>query len=169
MLVLSLILIVVTISIPRLGLFVDFSLSHEIEHLEVIYHYLQQRAIAGNKTHVLTFDLKGNRYTASAGNLKLVDRVMEKGVKFGFLPNSYGPPATPTNLLSKPINLDVPLNLGSLVENLNVKFLSNGKITAGTIYFIDRHNKRMGALTCSLSHVSYIRRYRYDGFKWSVF
>lgn len=168
MLVLSLILIVVMISIPRLGLFVDFSLSREIEHLEVVYHYLQQRAIAGNKTHILTFDLKGNRYAASDDNLKLVDRVLEKGVKFGFLPNSYGPPASPTSLLCKPINLDVPLNLGASVENMCVKFLSNGKITAGTIYFIDRHSKRMGALTCSLSHVSYIRRYMYDGFKWAV-
>jgi hypothetical protein len=166
MLVLSLILIVVTISIPRLGLLSDFELFREIEYLEGVYHYLQQRAMASNKTHILVFDLKKPGYECVVDNVSIITRVLGKNVKFGFLQGAYGPPANPVKRLDHPINLDLPLNIDLKNENLSTKFLSNGKITAGSIYFIDSHNRRMGALTCSLSHVSYIRRYRYNNFKW---
>lgn len=169
LLVLSLVLIIVTISIPKMGLFLDFAVSCEVQRMEASLHYLQQRAIASNKTHILTFDVINNRYFAMVDNAKLFDNNLESGVKFGFLPNSFGPPANPTIPLTKPVNLDIPIDFDLGTDNLNMSFFSNGKVSPGTIYFVDKYGKRMGALTCSVSNVSYIRKYLYNESRWVAF
>jgi type II secretory pathway pseudopilin PulG len=58
LLVLGLILLIVTITVPVGGFLSDFFITNEIERLEVFYQYLRQRSIASGKTHVLVFDLK---------------------------------------------------------------------------------------------------------------
>jgi hypothetical protein len=158
LLVLSLLLIVVTITAPVGNFLGNFFLKSEVENLEVFCYYLQRLAMASGQEQVLTFDLQNHTYSCQKSKKEKIVHFLENGVRLGFIPGVFGPPAKPSKKIESPINGDKP--------GTQVKFLPNGKITSGSIYFVDRQNKNMGALTCSPSRVSYLRRYIYNGVNW---
>lgn len=126
--------------------------------------------MASGQTKILVFDLQKNTYSCQKSKTENMVNCLENGVKLGFIPGVLGPPSEPTQKIDNPISVNIP-NLpnfkgGTEIDNLSIKFLPSGKITAGSIYFIDRQNKNMGALTCTPSRVSYLRRYIYNGVNW---
>lgn len=124
------------------------------------------RAMASGRQHALIFNLQDNSCCCQVSKSELLVYKLESGVRFGFIPGILGPPSKPAAMIDKSIILDKPIGMSANISDLCVNFYANGKITSGSIYFIDRQKKRMGALTCSPSRVSYLRRYICDGKNW---
>ena len=170
LLVLSLLLIVLMMTAPVSNFLGNYYLKSDVERLEVFYRYLQQLAIASGQTKILVFDLQKNACSCQKSKTDKLVHLLENGVKFGFIPGVFGPPTKPTRKIEGPISIDrsiaVEAKNNAALDNLSIKFLPSGKITSGSVYFVDRQNKNMGALTCSPSRVSYLRRYIYSGINW---
>jgi Tfp pilus assembly protein FimT len=158
--VLAIITFILTISIPRTDIFRQKVIILELDKLFNIFNYLQQRAIASNNSQQLTFNIKNNSYLYLSLTNKSISYQLSYPIIFGFLEAVKGPPSTPTKLINKAITFQTKN------KTLTVTFLSNGKITPGTIYIIDKYKKLMCALTCPISQVSYIRKYIYKNGQW---
>ena len=52
-------------------------------------------------------------------------------------------------------------------ENNHIIFYADGTIQAGTVYLVDVNKKLLYALTSGVGHISFLRKYRYDG-SWHV-
>ncbi|MFH1253878.1 MAG: hypothetical protein V1646_00410 [bacterium] len=165
---LSLILVMVTIAVPRLDFFSNYLLSHELNKIFVTFSYLQQKAIASNKKYSIVFDQINNSYSYQAENSNIMIQLAE-GVSFGFIDGVMGPPSSPTKKIEKFINLEKIINNSDRKHGDEMSFWPNGRISHGTIYLVDKSHKRMGALTCSVSQVSYIRRYKCENSVWKIF
>ncbi len=155
LLVLALTLIICSIAIPSFFNRTEHALFHELEKLNIIMVYLQQRAMAIHNEQRLIFDIKNNSYFFDNGK-KRVTHTLNPLIRFGFFPRAKGPPAQPTAPITSPITFNMDKE-----NNYHILFNSNGNISSGTIYLIDKYANTMGALTCSISQVSYIRRYVY--------
>lgn len=165
---LSLILVMVTVAVPRLDFFNNYLLSKELDKLFVTFSYLQQRAIAGNKKYSIIFDQINNCYSYQTENSNIRIQLAD-GVIFGFIDGVMGPPSSPTKKIEKFISLEKNINNSDRKFNNEVSFWPSGRISHGTIYLVDKSHKSMGALTCSVSQVSYIRRYKYENSVWKIF
>lgn len=157
---LALVAIVITFTIPRTTFFTRFLVQAEINKLYAVFCYLQQRAMAGNEEQELFLNLSDNTYQFKTIQGEITIQKLPKTVRFGFLPGTMGPPSKP----SKPIEIAAtfPLTRGSPTAS----FMTNGKITPGTIYVLAGNGAYQGALTCPISQVSYIRRYAYENQHW---
>ncbi|MCF7799796.1 hypothetical protein K9L05_02515 [Candidatus Babeliales bacterium] len=152
----SIILILLVISVPKFFLFNKFILTSQADKLFSTFSFLQQKAISSNLTQNLKLNLKENSYSYDNKIFKLVDNV-----KFGFLQNVNGPPSTPTK------KIDCAISFEKMNDHeYKVTFYPDGKIKPGTLYLIDKDYKFMAALTCPVSQVSFIRKYKYDNNKW---
>jgi type II secretory pathway pseudopilin PulG len=163
LLVLAAIAILFTITIPRLSFFSHFLLQGEVEKLFSTFNYLQQKAIASNSEQELFFDLAKNYYfyKSKDDSQRLIEQKLPQQIKFGFLPNSMGPPSSPSKSISSSITFKY------VNENqFRATFLGNGSISPGTLYLVDIKKNHMMALSCSISQVSCIRKYRYTSGKW---
>ena len=136
-----------------------YRLEQEIEKIIMQCDYLSQRAIATNETIDLFLDLAQNCYFFVKNN-KPVINTLPPTITFSFTPGAYGPPGDPTSPISQAITF--PRQNALFV----IKFFSNGKMSSGTAYLMDKENKNMGALTCTSPQVSYIRRYVYKINHW---
>jgi hypothetical protein len=170
MILLSLIVATVSVAIPRFDFFNNYLLSYELDKLFVTFCYLQQKSIAGNKKCFVVFDQVKNSYscysqtpnfTYEICSAKLCDKI-----GFGFIDGVMGPPGNPTKKIEKFISLENVINNTDRNTYDSFSFWPDGRITHGSIYLVDKANKSMGALTCSVSQVSYIRRYKYENLKW---
>lgn len=121
----------------------------EVEKLALICRYLQQSAMVGNLSRVLTFDVKKNGYMYDGCYEKLPN-----SVEFGTVPGVKGPPANPDHQIQSPITF----------KDERIVFHPDGIIQAGTVYLISKDRQIMYALSCPVSQVSYMRIYEYDGF-----
>jgi prepilin-type N-terminal cleavage/methylation domain-containing protein len=160
---LALVAIIITFTIPRTTFFSRFLVQAEINKLYAVFSYLQQRAIAGNESQELSFNLKNNTYQFKTVGGEVTTQKLPKSITFDFLPGAKGPPSHPDNPIV--IAATFPIHNGTPI----VSFMTNGKITPGTIYIIDGGKRCLGALTCPISQVSYIRRYTYDNQHWKNF
>ncbi|MFA5075323.1 MAG: hypothetical protein WC436_04440 [Candidatus Babeliales bacterium] len=152
----SIILILLVISVPKFFMFNKFILINQADKLFSTFSFLQQKAIASNLTQNLKLNLKENSYCYDNKIFKLVDNV-----KFGFLSGVKGPPSNPIK------NIDSAISFEKINDfEYNVIFYSDGKIKPGTLYLVDKDHKFMAALTCPISQVSFIRKYKYDNNKW---
>ena len=153
---LALVAIIVTFTVPRTSFFARFLVQAEINKLHAVFSYLQQRAIAGNEEQELLFDLKNNTYRFKTIQGEITIQKLPKSVRFGFLPGVKGPPSHP----DKPIEIAATFPITNGIPA--AKFMTNGKITPGTVYVVDEREQCLGALTCPISQVSNIRKYTYD-------
>ena len=174
LLTLAIVVIVFTITIPRLSFFNRFILDNEVDKLFTVFSYLQQKAIATNQPQEVFFDLKENSYSynlkdnnqSTICHPELVSGStpsckLPEVIKFGFLSGTKGPPSSPSSPISSAVTFK---NVG---DNLyKALFYADGKIQPGTVYLVDKDQKFMMALTCPISQVSCIRKYRYDSGKW---
>jgi len=133
----------------------------ELSKLEAIFLYLQQRACATHQTQTAYIDVKNNMITWQRGNKK-ASHIITPTLQFDFLQNSYGPPARPTGPITQ------ATTFADEKQQPCIKFFSNGIISSGSIYLVDKKHQIMGALTLGISQVSYIRRYAYQSNQWIV-
>jgi type II secretory pathway pseudopilin PulG len=158
--VVALVVLVVTFTVPRTTFVVRFLVQAEINKLYSIFSYLQQRAMVSNQVQELSFDIARHAYRFKTVQGVLTTQSLPGSVRFGVLDHVKGPPSNPTKPLEKAVTF--PLRQGVST----VSFLTNGKITPGAVYLVDRGARYLGALTCPISQVSYIRKYAYDGQQW---
>jgi prepilin-type N-terminal cleavage/methylation domain-containing protein len=118
----------------------------ELEHLYSVSYYLQRRALMLHKPQTLTFDVHTNSYQANGKKYRLASQV-----RFGTANGVKGPPSSPDVLIKKPITF----------INDNITFHPDGVIQAGAVYLTDSGKHCTYALSCSVSSVSYLRKYQY--------
>jgi len=160
---LALITLVFTITIPRFLFFNSLIMHNEINKLFVTFTYLQQKAIASNHEQELRLCPHDNSYSYQQ-NQKTVTTTLAHIVHFGFLKEVKGPPSSPKTPITHPITFKQ-----NAEKKYVVTFFPDGNVSPGTIYVVDRKQKIMNALTCSMAPVSYIRKYNYTDGRWNVF
>lgn len=128
--------------------FMQQSLAHsEIDKLYTIAHYLQRRAQFTNQEQILQFDRYGRSYSFNGRTEKLA-----QGIDFGTLATVKGPPSTPTHIIANPITF----------QGERITFHPQGIMQPGTVYFVHKELSCAYALSCAVSQVSFLRKYRYD-------
>jgi type II secretory pathway pseudopilin PulG len=155
-LVLTILTILCTLSIPA---FIDYDrqvLVQELEKIDVILRYLQQRAMVTQQVQSLTLTATASSYVYNTTRY-----VMPHRVCCGYLPTVYGPPGDPTAPLTSAATFPCTQN-----GTYCIKIFPNGKISAGALYMCTINQTRMGALTCTVSQVSYLRKYMYELGQW---
>lgn len=125
----------------------------EIEKLETICCYLRCLAQTSNKPCILTFDIDRCRYQY-AHITEDLPKFLFFGVKGGIL----GPPSAPTGVIKK----------GVTFPGNQIIFHPSGIVHAGTIYISDNVGSYVGALSCAVSKVSYMRKYCYTDGRWKL-
>lgn len=118
----------------------------DLDTLAAVCRYAQQCALVTHAQQVITFDLEHHCYQFN-------NRIycLAPGVCFGIIPHAKGPPAHPSHTLTKPITFG----------QQQITCSEQGIINAGTIYLTDINNKVLYALSCAVSHTSYLRKYVY--------
>lgn len=149
-------------TLPRIFNLDKYMLFNELEKLVMTFSYLQQRSIATAQQKTLTFDTGMNSYSYIGPQNKLLRIALGKNIKFGFIDGVKGPPSQPTQPITKAITFP------HSKEKEAATFNPEGKISPGTVYLIDANKRIMGALTCPISGVSYIRKYKYVNGKWQT-
>ena len=150
MVVLCLFAFIATLGMMQLS-FLDSTIAHaEVDKLVAACSYLRQKAIATNAELVLTFDEQKNEYRCDG-----VRETLSQRISFGFLPNAFGPPGSPTHKIGKAITF----------AQSSIHFYPTGIISSGTVYLVDKQKQCMYALSNAVSQFSFLRLYRYDG-KW---
>lgn len=161
--VLSLLIILFTFTIPKQRYFTCVLLQNEIDQLYTTFSFLRNKAIASNTKQELHIFSEKNFYTYYTKN-KITTHKLCPLVSFGYIPNSKGTPASPKKIITRAITFK---KIKRYQERYHrVIFSENGKISTGTIYLTDKKQKLMKALTCSPAQVSFIRTYDYKNKKW---
>lgn len=152
------ILIVLAITCLLCGL-ISFNLSfvHSAQaHQEINLLYarmgaLQQTAIATAQNQILQFIPHEHAYWWENKLYRL-----PKSVRFQVLSTLKGPPSTPHETPSSAVTF----------PNHRITFYPDGIIQAGTVYLLNDKQQQY-ALSCGVSTVSFLRKYRYDGI-WKI-
>lgn len=160
--VLAIITMLCMLGIPMIVMSGEREILRELDKLEAVFLYLHQRAIATQSDHELIIDTKQNTYTYKTATNKAVFQ-LSSNIIFGWLPAALGPPGDPTALITQACSFPKGNNQELC---FSARFLSNGQFYPGTVYLIDRNRRFMGALTCSISRVFYIRKYLYKSEQW---
>jgi len=160
--VIAIVLTLVSISVSRFSFFNSFIVKNEVDRLFNAFSFLQQKAMLSNMEQKLIFDLDDNSYYYFSNDKKVFHKLCDV-VRFGFLKGTYGPPSDPSKAIKHSITFKKEQ------QNKYVASITpDGKIDAGTVYFVDKDYKLLMALTCPISQLSYIRKYRYFRNKWVV-
>lgn len=162
MVAMVLVFTIVMVSLPRVSWYRYFLLRSEINNLHALFVCLQQRAIVSHTMYELFFDVDHNTYHYLAPSGKKMVCALNKYVQFGWVAGVKGPPGDPEKAIDRSITF--PLTQ----QGHCVQFFPDGKFSTGTIYIVDKEKTRVGALTCPISQVSYMRRYVYDGCTWKL-
>lgn len=123
--------------------------------LDILYlecMHAQRCAQVHNKPVYLQFNADRHSYSCQGR-----EHTLAPFLAFGVLGQVYGPPSSPTTVVTSPITF----------TNHCITFWPSGIIQAGTIYIVDTHTSQHYALSCAVSSVSHIRKYHYDG-RWKI-
>lgn len=162
LIVLAIIAVLACMTVPQFFSLKKQALTNDIDQLFTVCAYLQQKAISRHTFFYLSFDEENNSYTYPGINNKQTTISLSNNICYGFIPKVKGPPGDPTKPITSAITFDAKSSTHSIT------FFSDGKISPGTVYFVDSKKKLMGALTCGLAHMSYMRKYFYTQKKWIV-
>ena len=156
--VVSIILILATIGAPLLlKRAATADITAALSELELLCLCAQHTACASNQQQTITIDVANNRCTLNTWCVEL-----PKTCSFGFTPHALGPPSEPTKPITQAVTF--PAETGQYT----ILFQPTGVISPGTAYIIDKQESQLGALTCGVSQVSYIRRYVYKNRTWQL-
>ena len=162
LMVVSIILILAAIAVPRLfQRAADTALINSLNELELLCLCAQHSAYASNEQRSVTIN-------TATKECCLVTKTQTWRVQlpttchFGLMGTVFGPPAEPKGVITQPVTFPG--------ENMQyrIHFHPTGVISAGTAYIIDKETGCMGALTCGVSQVSYIRKYVYKNHYWQL-
>lgn len=162
--VLAIITLLCLLGVPMIVNHDEYTILRELEKLEAICMYLHQRAIATQKDHELIIKTQQNIYEYTINAHIALFRLPDT-INFGWLPSALGPPGNPIAPITQECSFP---KLNGQNHSHVVKFISNGQFYPGTLYLTDRKRRFMGALTCSISRVFYIRKYLYKSGQWLV-
>ena len=149
--VLALVFIVITLCLPALVHYASQHVAAEAAMLKTACWYTQQYARTQNSQKSLIFNPAGNSYTFAD-----TKHVLHSQVKFGSLPNVFGPPAIPHKQRTAPVTF----------VGQRVSFSPLGIIQSGTVYLVDRNQSVMYGLTAAVAGVSHLRMYHYNQGRW---
>lgn len=150
MISISLCLLLCAISTVSLHFLQKNTVKAEMYLLISVCTYLQQQAIATREIQELLLDPALGSYSFNGH-----EHVLASGVCFDVALNAFGPPSAPYKLLQKPITF----------KDNKIIFYPEGMMSAGMICFTNSDHTMLYALSNAVAHVSYMRRYRYDG-RW---
>ena len=144
----AIIALLASITCVNLGAYRYTCMRQQIALFELSWRQLQQASMARNLQQEMLFDEAGHRYKIDG-----IWHALPSMLRFGFLTTSKGPPSSPINLIHTAITF----------PGKKVTCFPDGTIQAGTVYLVDDQKCTMYALTCGVSAVSFLRKYRYDG------
>ena len=162
MIAVSIVLILATIGAPLLLKRAKTAdLTAALAELELLCLCAQHTACASNRQQAVTIDTQQNTCMLTTSRQRwLVE--LPKTCSFGFLPNALGPPSEPTKKITQAVTFPIEKN------QFKILFQPTGVISPGTAYIIDKQESQLGALTCGVSQVSYIRKYVYNNRTWHL-
>lgn len=120
----------------------------EMDLLCTACNALQQQAIATGKIQELALDTARHKYSCNGH-----EHALASGVYFDTALDAYGPPSAPHKQLEYPTTFK---------EN-TILFYPEGMMSAGMICFTNGKRTMLYAISSSVAHVSFLRRYYYDG------
>lgn len=156
LIVIAIVIILCAITIHSFGDDDRTLMLQELEKIEVILLYLQQRAMATQQAQSLIITTTAQTYMYGRARHVLPARIC-----FGYVPTAYGPPGNPTAPLTQVATFPA-VNPSTYI----LKIFPNGKMSSGALYMRNYSGTRLGALTCTVSQVSYLRKYMYDSGQW---
>lgn len=145
--VLTIVIILITLSLPRLPFMQRYLIRAELEKIRILITYTQQVAITNNQEQNIIFDSNRQEYYTT-DNKETLPRM----IRFGIIPHVYGPPSKPTTPITNPITF----------VDQTLRCYPDGTISSGTLYLTD-NNGNLYALTTPISEISFIRTYYYNG------
>ena len=155
--VLSIVILLATLSIPLLTINPEDELRSCLADLTHTCQLVQQQALTLGvnqtivlATHSITYPVGQRSFTQE----------LPPSLCWGFLDQVNGPPAIPTSKIIQAVTFPAENNIAQIT------FYPNGAISPGTAYIIDRDKRVMGAFACGVYPVSYIRRYLYKSHQW---
>lgn len=143
---------VITLTIVNVSFLNRGLVRSEVDKLFATCMYLQQRALTTGQQQILSFDTKNNSYNFTGKNCTLRPPVI-----FGFVPDTKGPPSSPSKKIKKPITF----------KEERILFSTNGAISSGTVYLTDVQKKSLYALSNGIAQISHLRKYCYSS-KWNL-
>ncbi len=152
---LSIVAILVTASLPSIIWFNQQILYAEAQKLTMTAAHLQHKALLTNQEIVLKIDVTNNGYT---NNTLSLNEKLQPAVCFGIKQNVYGPPSRPIALIKQPCTF----------SNNQIIFYPNGTITAGTLYLLAPSMHLLYALSIGVAQVPFIRIYRHAAQGWHL-
>ncbi len=150
--VIALIALLVALSGAHISFVNRMIVRAELEHLYNTCFYVQRRALMTKKAQTISFDLEHNNYSVNGHVYRLPSHVL-----FGTMPGVKGPPSSSEHLITEPITF----------KDNTVIFHPDGVIKPGVVYLTDSGKRCTYALSCSVSAVSYLRKYQYTD-KWQL-
>jgi prepilin-type N-terminal cleavage/methylation domain-containing protein len=159
MVVVVIILILASIGLPFITSNKQQALVATLHELEELCLCAQYTALASNKAQRVAIDVteKTCRLTTCTPSWTVT---LPSDLSFGWLTEAKGPPGNPRDKITQPVTFPFENSQYSIL------FQQNGVISPGTIYLCDKDKTLMGALTCGISQVSYVRKYIYRKNQW---
>lgn len=151
-LVLALVALIFSLSITNISMHQGMLMHAELNKLQAVCKMLQQQAYALNKQQQLFFDIESNSYRYDDYKQQL-----PHGIEFGFFQDVKGPPGSPLKQIIRAITF----------SNQCISFSPHGIIQSGTVYLKNERSRTMYALSSSVGHSSFLRKYMFDG-SWKL-
>lgn len=145
-LVLCIIALLAILTTAHARLFDRLLVRAELERIYAIASYLQRSAMVRNQEVKLVFDPERRSY-----RYRKTEYYLPAHVEFGCPPTIQGPPSAPTAVIAQPITF----------KDNAIIFHPDGIVQSGTLYLTDKSKRYAYALSCSVSQVSYLRKYQY--------
>lgn len=150
--VLCVVAVLVSLSVINMRYLNRAAITTNIDVLYNACYCLQKTAMATNTIQMLTLDGMHHYYECNGAK-----HALPSMMRFGILPHVKGPPSAPLSFLSSAITF----------VDRKIRFYPDGTMSAGIIYITDVDKSMIYALSCGVSSVSVLRKYRYDG-KWHL-
>lgn len=145
--VLAAMVIIASFAIARISIFNTLFAKAEVYKMHAFFMHMQQKAIAHQQEQVVLIDQLKQEYSSTHYNER-----MPPSLRFGILPDIFGPPSQPTARVKQPVTF----------AHNRITFYPTGAISPGTVYVTDKTKTYQYALTCPVAANSSIHIYRYD-------
>ncbi|HJM68486.1 MAG TPA: type II secretion system protein [Candidatus Babeliales bacterium] len=145
--VLCIIVLIVTITLPRLIWNDRMIMLSELNSLYTATLETQHRALVSNTKQVLTINTSNHSYHWLGKS-----HFLHHAIQFGHLPGAKGPPSSPT----------VPIHSSCSFQRSQIVCHPDGHIDPGSAYMIGLKSNLMYALCIGVSQVSFVRKYYFN-------
>lgn len=148
MITISLCMVLVSLGVMNFRSLEKAKVIAEMDVLCAACNAMQQQAIATGTIQELAIDAARHAYSCNGH-----EHVLTAGVYFDTALDAYGPPSAPHKRLEHSITF----------KDNTILFYPEGMMSAGMICFTNEKRSILYAISSSVAHVSFLRRYYYDG------